>query len=147
MARTYLKPGFFLKSIVGPIVIRSGRFPVLTVVGRTSGRLRSVPIGPPVEVKGQRYLVSPRGETHWVCNLRKAGGGRLRSHGLTESFLVVEVDGMERDRAIAAYRTQAGKMLEPAFARLPDADDHPTFRLEDVKVILAHGYRLGSARR
>jgi hypothetical protein len=59
----------------------------------------------------------------------------LRSNGLTESFLAVEVDGLERDRAIAAYRTQAGKMLEPAFARLPGAEDHPTFRIDDANVI------------
>jgi hypothetical protein len=59
----------------------------------------------------------------------------LRSHGLTESFLAVEVDGLERDRGIAAYRTQAGKMLEPAFAMLPDAEDHPTFRIDGANVI------------
>jgi deazaflavin-dependent oxidoreductase (nitroreductase family) len=123
---------------VGPVAIRSGRVPVLTVIGRTSGKPRSVPIGKPVEVHGHRYLVSPRGETHWALNLRKAGCGRLRSHGVTESFLAVEVDGLERDRAIAAYRTMVGKMGQPAFDRLPDAEDHPTFRLDDANVILAH---------
>ena len=135
VARAYLKPGFFVKLIVGPLAIRSGKVPVLTVIGRSSGKPRSVPIGEPVEVRGNRYLVSPRGETHWVLNMRKAGCGRLRSHGLVESFLAVEVDGTERDRAIAAYRTQAGKMVEPAFVRLPDAEDHPTFRIDDAKVM------------
>jgi deazaflavin-dependent oxidoreductase (nitroreductase family) len=137
LAKTYLKPGFFMKSIVGPLAVRSGKVPVLTVIGRTSGKPRSVPIGMPVEVKGHRYLVSPRGDTHWVRNLRKAGCGRLRSHRITDAFLVVEVDGLERDRAIAAYRTKAGKMVEPAFVRLPDAEDHPTFRIDDANVLSA----------
>jgi hypothetical protein len=65
-----------------------------------------------------------------VRNLQAAGCGSLRTHGLTESFGAVEVDGEERDRAIAAYRAMAGKAIEPAFAKLPDAADHPTFRLE-----------------
>jgi deazaflavin-dependent oxidoreductase (nitroreductase family) len=135
VARAYLKPSFFMKFVIGPLAIRSGKVPVLTVIGRSSGNPRSVPIGKPVEVRGSRYLVSPRGETHWVLNLRKAGCGRLRSHGLIESFLAVEVDGLERDRAIAAYRTQAGERIEPAFKRLPDAEDHPTFRIDDAKVL------------
>jgi deazaflavin-dependent oxidoreductase (nitroreductase family) len=135
--KSYLKPGFVMKSLIGPLAMRSGKISVLTVAGRTSGRPRSLPIGKPVEVNGRRYLVSPRGETHWVRNLRAAGCGSLRAHGVTESFRAVEVEGEDRDRAIAAYRAAAGKPVEPAFAKLPDATDHPTFRLDDANVISA----------
>jgi deazaflavin-dependent oxidoreductase (nitroreductase family) len=133
--KSYLKPGFVMKRLIGPLALRFGKIPTLTVTGRTSGRPRSLPIGRPVEVNGRRYLVSPRGETHWVRNLRAAGCGSLRSHGVTESFRAVEVEAEERDHAIAAYRAAAGKPVEPAFAKLPDATDHPTFRLDDAVVV------------
>jgi deazaflavin-dependent oxidoreductase (nitroreductase family) len=135
--KPYLNPGFVMKSLVGPLMTRYGRTPVLTVTGRTSGQPRSVPIGAPAELDGRRYLLSGRGQTHWILNLRAAGCGTLRSHGVIESFRVVEVQGEERDRVIAAYRARYGKRVEPAFARLPDPNDHPTFRLEDVEVVSA----------
>ena len=138
-ARPYLNPGFVMTSIIGPLAIRSGRIPVLTVGGRTSGKPRSVPIGAPIELDGHKYLVSGRGHTNWILNLRAAGCGTLRHRGVSESFRAVEVDGAERDRVIAAYRAGAGKMVEPAFAKLPDPADHPTFRLEDIAVVSGPG--------
>lgn len=141
--RPYLKPGFFMKSVVGPIAIRSGRVPVLTVDGRTSGKPRSVPIGAPLDLDGHKYLVSARGQTGWILNLRAAGCGTLRQRGVSESFRAVEVDGAERDMVIAAYRAAAGKMVEPAFAKLPDPADHPTFRLDDISVVSAPGGKEG----
>jgi deazaflavin-dependent oxidoreductase (nitroreductase family) len=131
--RPYLNPGFVMKSVIGPLMTRAGRFPVLTVEGRTSGKPRSVPIGAPLQLDGHRYLVSARGQTHWILNLRAAGCGTLRQRGISESFRAVEVDGAERDRVIAAYRAALGKSVEPAFAKLPDPSDHPTFRLEDIR--------------
>jgi deazaflavin-dependent oxidoreductase (nitroreductase family) len=135
--KPYLKPGLVMKSVVGPLMVRTGRFPVLMVEGRTSGKPRSVPIGAPLELDGQRYLVSARGQTHWILNLRSAGCGTLRARGVTETFRAVEVEGEERDRVIAAYRAALGKQVEAAFAKLPNAANHPTFRLEDVAVVSA----------
>jgi deazaflavin-dependent oxidoreductase (nitroreductase family) len=133
--RPYLKPGVVMKSVIGPLMMRTGRFPVLTVEGRTSGKPRSVPIGAPLELDGHRYLVSARGQTNWILNLRAAGCGTLRQRGVSESFRAVEVAGEERDRVIAAYRAALGKHVEPSFAILPDPSDHPTFRLDDMAVI------------
>jgi deazaflavin-dependent oxidoreductase (nitroreductase family) len=133
--KPYLKPGFVMKSVIGPLMMRTGKYPVLTVEGRTSGKPRSVPIGEPLEVDGHRYLVSARGQTNWILNLRSAGCGTLRHRGVSESFRAVEVQGEERDRVIAAYRAWLGKAVEPAFAKLPDPADHPTFRLDDVAVV------------
>ena len=54
----YARPGFFMRSVVGSLMVRSGFVPVLTVVGRSSGQYRRVPLGAPVEVDGNRYLIS-----------------------------------------------------------------------------------------
>jgi deazaflavin-dependent oxidoreductase (nitroreductase family) len=141
--KAYLEPGFVMKSLIGPLMMRTGRIPVLTVAGRTSGQPRSVPIGKPLDLEGRRYLLSARGQTHWIRNLRAAGCGTLRSRGVTESFRALEIEGEERDRVIAAYRALLGKRVEPAFVKLPNAADHPTFRLEDVAIVSAPKGRAG----
>jgi hypothetical protein len=56
---------------------------------------------------------------------------------VTESFRAVEVLGDERDRVIATYRATYGKLFEKAFDKLPNAADHPTFRLEEMAVVSA----------
>jgi deazaflavin-dependent oxidoreductase (nitroreductase family) len=126
----YIKPGIFLRGVVGPLMKRVGRFPVLTVTGRSSGQPRSVPIGEPVVVNGRSYLLSGRGCTHWILNLRAAGCGTLRWNGRTRRFRAVEVSGDERDRVIEAYRRHYGKSADSYFFQLPDAEQHPTFRLD-----------------
>jgi deazaflavin-dependent oxidoreductase (nitroreductase family) len=128
--RGYIKPGIFLRSVVGPLMKRAGKIPVLTVVGRSSGEPRSVPIGEPQVVDGRSYLLSGRGCTHWILNLRAAGCGTLRMNGRTRAFKAVEVTGAERDRVIAAYQSHYGKSVESYFLQLPDAEQHPTFRLD-----------------
>ena len=45
---------------------------VLAVRGRATGEWRTTPVNP-LRVAGERYLVAPRGHTHWVRNLRVAG--------------------------------------------------------------------------
>src|SRR5262249_55498332 len=50
---------------------------VLAVRGRKSGEWRTTPVNP-LTIDGQRYLISPRGNTQWVRNMRVAGGGELR---------------------------------------------------------------------
>src|SRR5262245_858528 len=58
---------------------------LLSVRGRTSGRWRSTAVNLLV-LDGERYLVSPRGRTQWVRNMRAAGGGELRLGRRTEAF-------------------------------------------------------------
>ena len=126
----YIRPGFFLRGVVGPLMKRVGRLPVLTVTGRTSGQPRSVPIGEPLILDGKTYLLSGRGCTHWILNLRAAGRGTLRMNGKTRAFSAVEVTGEERARVIAGYRARYGKSVDSYFFQLPDAEQHPTFRLD-----------------
>lgn len=119
-----------MNRLVNPIVVRLGLSTVLTVRGRRSGKLISVPLGAPLEFEGARYLVSGRGETHWVRNLRAAGCGTLRTKRGSEDLQFVEIDGPERDRVVAAYRTKLGRSVDRYFARIPDAADHPVFRIQ-----------------
>lgn len=119
-----------MKDVLNPIVLRLGLAPVLTVAGRRSGQLRSIPIGGPFTYEGVRYLVSGRGSTHWVRNLRAACCGELRTHGHTERFRAVEVTGRERDAVVAAYRRAMGRSVDAYFRRIPDVADHPVFRME-----------------
>src|SRR3990172_4368149 len=100
----YIRPGFFMTNVVNPIVRRAGLAWTLTVPGRRSGVPHTTPMGRPFEFDGNRYLVSGRGQTQWARNLRAAGRGEFRFHGRREPFRAVEVDGMERDRVIEAYR-------------------------------------------
>ncbi len=82
--RPYIRRGFFMTRVANPINKRLGLFPTLTVRGRRSGEPRKVPIGPPLEYAGARYLVSGRGNTDWARNLKTAGRGELRIEPLTE---------------------------------------------------------------
>ena len=129
-AIAYARPGALMRRVIGPAMIRLGRYPVLTVEGRTSGKPRSVPLGAPLEWQGHSYLLSGRGKTQWILNLRAAGCGTLRSNGRTRAFTATEITGAERDQVIAAYRAKWGRGVEALFEQFPAAEDHPTFRLD-----------------
>jgi deazaflavin-dependent oxidoreductase (nitroreductase family) len=126
-APRFVRPGFFMAHVVNPIVKLIGA-PTLTVRGRKTGRLISVPLAS-FEYEGARYLVGGRGETQWVRNLRAAGEGRLRIGGKDQEFRAIELQGAERVRILTAYRKQLGRRVESFFAALPDPSDHAVFRL------------------
>ncbi|HEX7473103.1 MAG TPA: nitroreductase/quinone reductase family protein [Candidatus Limnocylindrales bacterium] len=119
---------------MNPLMIRFGLSPILTVPGRHSGQRRSVPIGGPFLYNGDRYLVSGRGSTHWARNLRAAGRGELRTHGVTETFYVVEVTGAEHEAVIGAYRRALGRSVARYFSSIPAQADHHVFRMESIEV-------------
>jgi hypothetical protein len=80
----------------------------------------------PVEHGAERYLVSPRGETEWVRNLRAAGG---RGELAEQPILAMEMPVLERAPVLDAYRAVAGRAVAADFAALPDPADHPVFLL------------------
>jgi hypothetical protein len=123
----YIRPPLFVRRIFNPIAMKLGLSgtKALAVTGRRSGRLFRVPVIP-VTYEGSRYLVSPRGETDWAQNLRAAGKGRLGG----EEFRATEVGVADRPPIIAAYRAVAGRAVKSFFDRLPDAKDHPVFRID-----------------
>lgn len=55
--------------LVGKLGVNVMGTMVLTVRGRKSGEPRSVVVNP-LELNGNTYLMSPRGETQWVKNVR-----------------------------------------------------------------------------
>ncbi|SDP21944.1 deazaflavin-dependent oxidoreductase, nitroreductase family [Nakamurella panacisegetis] len=130
---SYQKPNPLTRWVVNPLInlTHAGGAETLTVVGRRSGRSRDVPVIP-VRVGESRYLVCPYGQTDWVRNLRAAGRGELRGHGVAEPFVASEVPVAERAPVIDAYRAVAGRVVEPLFRDLPDPADHPVFRIEPV---------------
>ena len=131
-AAPYIRPPVLLSHLVNPIVVRLGLTPTLLVHGRRTGRELAVPLGAPFVFDGRRYLVSGRGETHWVRNLRADGDCALRERRRTERLHAVELTGSERDRVVHAYRSMLGHAVDGFFARIPDPRDHPVFRLEPI---------------
>lgn len=119
-----------MTTIVNPIVRRFGLAPTLIVAGRRSGKRIVVPMGEPLDFSGARYLVSGRGETQWVRNLRAAGNAEFRFHGQTQEFRAAEVTGTEREAVLGAYRSKLGHSVDRYFREIPDAVDHPVFRME-----------------
>lgn len=130
----YMRPPLFVRRVFNPLAMRFGigGSERLTVAGRRTGREHSVPVIP-VDHDGARYLVSPRGETDWVRNLRAAGSARLGPHGRERRVRAIEVPAAERPPIITSYRAVAGRAVKSFFDRLPDAADHPTFRVEPLE--------------
>ena len=132
MSGRYLRPPWGQRHIANRLVplLRPSLVSRLTVPGRRTGRPRTVPVAV-LEHGGERYLVSYRGESDWVRNLRASGRGTLRSRGRSEEFTAVEVPVEERPPLLAVYRERYGRMptVTPVLDALPDAADHPIFRI------------------
>ncbi len=127
----YRKPPWFLRAVGNRLSpLNRDIMAILSVRGRNSGQPRSTPIVV-LEHEGERYLVTPYGNTEWVRNLRAAGTGQLKQHGRTEEFAAVEVAAAERPPIIEAYLRKYGKMptVSRTFKQLPDPAAHPTFRI------------------
>ena len=128
----YLKPPLFVRRVFNPLAMRLGMggSQTLVVPRRKTGRDQVLPVIP-VEHAGSRYIVSTRGESDWVKNLRAAGGmGEIRRGEWSGSFQATEIPVEERSSIIAAYREKAGKTVEAYWKQLPDDADHPTFLIE-----------------
>jgi F420H(2)-dependent quinone reductase len=123
----YLKPPTMVRKVFNPLAMRLGigGSATLAVRRRTSGATQKVPVIP-VELGGVRYVVSTRGESDWVRNVRAAGrvevGGR--------AYAASEVAVAEREPIISAYRAKAGRAVVTYWKSLPNPQDHPTFRLD-----------------
>ena len=57
----------------------------------------------PLSFNGRRYLVSPRGETQWVRNIRVSRRARLTLGRKTETVRVEEVADREKPPILRAY--------------------------------------------
>lgn len=109
----------------------------LEVRGRKSGEPHRVPVNP-VTVGGDRYLLSPRGETAWVKNIRASGEGALRRGGKVVAFAVEEVPDADKVPILRAYLQRWAWQVQSIMGAGKDADDatlrdiapkHPVFRI------------------
>lgn len=96
---------------------------VLSVRGRKTGEWRSTPVNP-LSYEGKRYLVSPRGHTQWVRNMRAAGGGELRVGRRVERFTAIELPDDAKPPLLREYlrrwKFEVGMFFEGVG---PDASD------------------------
>ncbi|SEF92950.1 deazaflavin-dependent oxidoreductase, nitroreductase family [Thermomonospora echinospora] len=112
---------------------------MLYVRGRKSGQWRGNPVNP-LTMDDARYLVAPRGHTHWVRNLRAADGkGELRLGRRVEPFTATEVADADKPAILRAYlkrwKWEVGAFFEGVDADASDeellriAPGYPVFRL------------------
>jgi deazaflavin-dependent oxidoreductase (nitroreductase family) len=143
---TYIKPGFFTARVFNPVVkllvarlgleMKGAR--VLSVRGRTTGVWHSTPVNL-LDVDGQRYLVSARGETQWVRNIRVSRAARITRGRETETVHVEEIADAAKAPILRAYlrawEWEVGRFFDGVGASAPEADlariapKHPVFRV------------------
>ncbi|WP_329034942.1 nitroreductase/quinone reductase family protein [Streptomyces sp. NBC_00178] len=111
----------------------------MSVRGRKSGRMQRVPVNPHT-YEGHQYLVSARGHSQWVRNMRVSGGGELKVGRTVRAFTSAEIaDDEQKARIVRAYLKRWGWEVDQYFqgitAESTDAEilaacpDHPVFRI------------------
>ena len=109
----------------------------LEVKGRRSGMVRSNVVTW-VKQDGERYLVSPRGESEWVRNVRAADGEAVIRHRGRQRVRLEEVPAEERAPIIKAYLAKTAMATRAHFGVDPKAEieefeaiaaRHPVFRI------------------
>jgi len=109
----------------------------LEVSGRRSGQVRANPVTW-VELDGGRYVVSTRGESEWVRNVRAAGGEAVLRHRGRHPVRLDELSPAESAPIIKAYLQKTHRATKQYFGVDPEAPieeferiagDHPVFRV------------------
>ncbi|WP_460061962.1 nitroreductase/quinone reductase family protein [Streptomyces sp. YKOK-I1] len=110
----------------------------MSVRGRKSGQMQRIPVNPHT-YEGAQFLVSARGHSQWVRNMRVAGGGELRVGRKVRTFTAVEVLDEEKPAILRTYLEKWGWEVNQYFdgvtAKSTDeeiaaaAPDHPVFRI------------------
>lgn len=120
----YLKPPWFTAKIFNKIAMATGmgNTETLTVTRRNRKEPQQVPVIP-VEVGGTKYVVSTRGESDWVKNLRADPNVTIG----TTNYVAREIPEQDRQAILTAYREKAGRAVEGYFRKLPREADHPVF--------------------
>lgn len=125
-----------MEFLVGTIGLAPSGVRVLSVPGSKTGEMRSVPIQP-MPYEGFHYLVSSRGDTEWVRNIRAAGNAELKTGRKKERIAVEEVPDEEKVALIREYLRRWAAVSARYFGVGKDASDeelariapnHPVFR-------------------
>jgi len=128
----YLAPGWFTRNVFNRLVRRLTKLGIsvmgsreLSVRGRSSGEWRATPVNL-LSVEGENYLVSPRGNSQWVRNLRVAGDGRLRVGRRTQQFTAEEMSDNAKALVLREYlrrwKWEVGAFFDGLSADSSDAD-------------------------
>ncbi|MFC4242561.1 nitroreductase/quinone reductase family protein [Gryllotalpicola reticulitermitis] len=141
----YVRPGAFTNRVFNPFMgwlVRRG-LPlkgavILEVTGRKSGEPRTTPVNP-LPLNGEQYLLSPRGVTEWVRNVRVSGQAALITRGGRQAIDVVEVPDEHKIPIIRAYLKawawEVGAFFEGLSVKSSDAEiaavasSFPVFRV------------------
>ena len=110
---------------------------LLQVRGRKSGRIYSTPVNP-LERKGKRFRVAPRGRAQWVRNAESAGVVTLKRGGSRLQFRLRALPNQERPEILKEYLDRFSSTVQryfpvpkgsppQAFANL--AEQYPVFEL------------------
>jgi len=120
----YLKPGWFSRAVFNKIAMATGMSNTekLTVTPRQSKQPQELPVIT-VDVAGAKYLVSTRGESEWVKNVRADPNVTIGS----TPYVAREIPEQDREAVLTAYREKAGRAVDGYFKRLPREADHPVF--------------------
>ena len=124
------------------VLARAGLVPktsVLSVRGRRSGELRTLPVTP-IEVAGSVWLVSPYGTVEWVRNVRAAGDLTLTRGRTSGRLSAREAVADEAGPVLKRYVAVAPLVLpyftakpdDPAEAFAAEAERHPVFELTAI---------------
>ena len=101
---TYLNQPWFNRKIINTIAMATGAVhsETLTVIKRASKQPQKIPVTP-VDVDGVKYLVSTRGESQWVKNLRNDPNVTLTTKSTTTTVRSSPRYGTERHGCDAKY--------------------------------------------
>jgi|ERR1700753_1157086 deazaflavin-dependent oxidoreductase (nitroreductase family) len=130
----YLKPPWFTVKVFNRIAMATGisNTETLTVTKRGSGEPQQIPVVT-VHLDGIRYLVSTRGESQWVKNVRANPTVTLTTKKGVVTYAAREMPAPQRQPILSAYQKKAGRAVDGYFRKLPDPADHPVFALTEAK--------------
>jgi deazaflavin-dependent oxidoreductase (nitroreductase family) len=114
---------------------------LLTVKGRNTGQLHTVPLSLP-EYNGERYLVGSRGETNWVKNVRATESVTISRGREYQVLPVTELNPGDAAPVLRAFTEQVpfanrllGRSKNDSIEEFREiAGSFPVFRLEGFKL-------------
>ena len=131
----YLKPLWFTVKVFNRIAMATGvsNSETLSVTKRGSGEPQHIPVVT-VDVGGTsnlgfNHLVSTRGESQWVKNVRANPTVTLTTKSGAVTYVAREIPAPQRQPILTAYQHKAGGAVDGYFRKLPDPVDHPVFAL------------------
>jgi deazaflavin-dependent oxidoreductase (nitroreductase family) len=125
--------------LVGTVGLNLQGAEVLDVRGRKSGETRSLVVNP-LAIGGETYLMSARGESSWVKNVRASGEGQLRRGRRIRSFRAHELGNDEKLPFMRPYLQKWGWQVKSFMGVDGNSSDdeirailpkHPVFRITD----------------